>query len=140
VKNLAKTTNATVQLLPQVDLINRCALNVLLPTGDDVIADGPSTTGIENYKEFFQTLVGLAGESQNFDGNGQYTRFQPGGGSQTVSTGQVPGTGRLFGNAILQPLGTRPAFPGKKPPYNRTFPCFRNKRPNLDAAKVGGGP
>jgi len=140
VKDLAKTTNATVQLLPQVDLANRCALNVVLPTGDEVIQDGPLTTGIENYKEFFQTLTGLAGESQNFDGNGQYTRFQPGGGSQTVSTGQVGGSGRLFGNAILQPLGTRPAFPGKKPPYNRKFPCYRNKRPNLSAAKVGGGP
>jgi phospholipid/cholesterol/gamma-HCH transport system substrate-binding protein len=140
VKDLAKTTNATVQLLPQVDLADRCALGVLLPTGDDVIQDGPQTTGIENYKEFFQTLVGLAGESQNFDGNGQYTRFQPGGGAQTVSTGQVGGEGKLFGNAILQPLGTRPAFPGKKPPYNRKFACYRNKRPNLDAAKVGGGP
>ena len=140
VRDLAKTTNATVQLLPQVDLANRCALDVVLPTGDQVIQDGPLTTGIENYKEFFQTLVALAGESQNFDGNGQYTRFQPGGGSQTVSTGQVGGSGKLFGNAILQPLGTRPAFPGKKPPYNRTFPCYRNKRPDLNAAKVGGGP
>src|SRR4051794_15645043 len=140
VRDLAKTTNATVQLLPQVDLADRCALDVVLPTGDQVIQDGNLTTGIENYKEFFQTLVGLAGESQNFDGNGQYTRFQPGGGSQTVSTGQVGGSGRLFGNAVFQPLGTRPAFPGKKPPYNRTFPCYRNKRPNLNAAKVGGGP
>ena len=28
-------------------------------------------------------MVGLAGEGQNFDGNGQYVRFQPGGGDQT---------------------------------------------------------
>jgi phospholipid/cholesterol/gamma-HCH transport system substrate-binding protein len=140
VKDLAKTTNATVQLLPQVDLVDRCSLDVVLPTGDEVIQDGPQTTGIENYKEFFQTLVGLAGESQNFDGNGQYTRFQPGGGSQTVSTGEVPGQGRFFGNAVFQPLGTRPAMPGKRPPYNRKFPCYRNKRPNLDGARTGRGP
>jgi phospholipid/cholesterol/gamma-HCH transport system substrate-binding protein len=140
VDDLATTTDATVRLLPQVDLINRCALDVLLPTGDEVIQDGPLTTGIENYKEFFQTLVGLSGESQNFDGNGQYTRFQPGGGSQTVSTGEVTGVGKLFGNVVLQPIGTRPAFPGKRPPYNRKVQCYRNKRPDLDSAKTGSGP
>src|SRR3712207_8711478 len=45
-------------------------------------------TGVENYKEFWYTMVGLAGESQNFDGNGQYVRFQPGGGTQTLSSGR----------------------------------------------------
>jgi phospholipid/cholesterol/gamma-HCH transport system substrate-binding protein len=129
-----------VKLLPQVDLINRCQLDVLLPTGDEIIQDGPLTTGIENYKEFFQGLVGLSGESQNFDGNGQYTRFQTGGGTQSVSTGNLPGTGRLFGQAYQAPLGTRPAMPNKRPPYRRDLPCHRNKRPNLDSARVGAGP
>jgi phospholipid/cholesterol/gamma-HCH transport system substrate-binding protein len=140
VDDLARTTDATVQLLPQVDLVNRCALDILLPTGDEVIQDGALTTGIPNYKEFFQTLTGLSGESQNFDGNGQYTRFQPGGGDQTVSTGNVPGVGQFFANAVNAPLGTRPAFPGKRPPYRRDLPCHRNQRPNLDSAAIGGGP
>jgi phospholipid/cholesterol/gamma-HCH transport system substrate-binding protein len=140
VRDLARTTDATVQLLPQVDLADRCALEVVLPTGDEVIQDGALTTGIPNYKEFFQTLVGLSGESQNFDGNGQYTRFQPGGGDQTVSTGQVPGIGSLFANAISAPLGTRPAFPGQRPPYRRDLACHRNPRPDLDSAAIGGGP
>jgi hypothetical protein len=140
VRDLARTTDATVQLLPQVDLANRCALEVVLPTGDEVIRDGALTTGIPNYKEFFQTLVGLSGESQNFDGNGQYTRFQPGGGSQTVTTGQIPGAGQLFANAVEAPLGTRPAFTGRRPPYRRDLPCHRNTRPDLNAAPIGGGP
>ena len=38
-------------------------------------------TGRENYKDFLYALVGLAGEGQNFDGNGQYVRFQTGGGA-----------------------------------------------------------
>jgi phospholipid/cholesterol/gamma-HCH transport system substrate-binding protein len=140
VDDLALTTDATVRLLPQVDLANRCALEVILPTGDEVIQDGALTTGVPNYKEFFQTLVGLSGESQNFDGNGGYTRFQPGGGTQTVSTGQIPGVGQLFANAINAPLGTRPAFTGKRPPYRRDLACHRNQRPDLDSAKIGGGP
>ena len=140
VDDLARTTDATLQLLPKVDGVNRCALEVLLPTGDIVIQDGALTTGIPNYKEFFQALVGLSGESQNFDGNGQYTRFQPGGGSQTVSTGQVLGIGQTFANAINTPLGTRPAFPGTRQPYKRDLACHKNPIPDLDSARIGPGP
>ena len=53
--------------------------DVVLPTGDIVNKD-EFKTGEPNYREFRYTLVGLAGEGQNFDGNGQYVRFQPGGG------------------------------------------------------------
>ena len=98
------------------------------------------STGLPNYKEFWQTLVSLSGESQNFDGNGQYTRFQPGGGDQTVSTGELPGLGRLFGNAAIKPIGSRPKRPARKPPYNRKFPCYKNKLPNLNSAQTGPGP
>jgi len=140
VDDLARTTDATALLLPQVDLVDRCMLDVILPTGDEVIQDGALTTGIPNYREFFQTLVGLAGESQNFDGNGQYTRFQPGGGDQTVSTGEIPGIGPLFANALNAPLGTRPAHPGVRPPYERDLACHRNQRPDLHSAAIGGGP
>jgi phospholipid/cholesterol/gamma-HCH transport system substrate-binding protein len=139
-KDLAKFVDGTVRFLPQLDLVNRCALENLLPVGDTVIEDGPFTTGIENYKEFFQSWVGLSGESQNFDGNGQYTRFQPGGGDQTVSTGQLPGTGSFFGNATAAPLGTRPAMPRRRPPYNRKVACHRNALPDLNSAKIGPGP
>ena len=80
-----------------------------------MIQDGNLTTGVENYKEFFQSLVGLSGESQNFDGNGQYTRFQTGGGANRVQTGPLGSDGPLFGNALRPPLGTRPARPAAQP-------------------------
>jgi hypothetical protein len=83
-------------------------------------------------------MVGLAGEGQNFDGNGQYVRFQPGGGDQTVSLGTAsPNVGQLFGNAIAKPLGTRPRFPGRRPPYNPTTPCYTNRLPDLNGAASG---
>jgi phospholipid/cholesterol/gamma-HCH transport system substrate-binding protein len=138
--DLARFTDGTVRLLPQVDQANKCFLGNVLPVGEAVIQDGPFTTGIQNYREFFQSLVGLAGESQNFDGNGQYTRFQPGGGSQTVSTGALPGVGRLFGNATAAPLGTKPAMPSRRPPYNRKVACYKSKRPDLNGARTGAGP
>ena len=139
-RDLAQFTDGFVRFLPQADLVNRCLTDNLLPTGDVVIQDGNLTTGVENYKEFFQSLVGLTGESQNFDGNGQYTRFQTGGGTNRVQTGPLGGDGPLFGNALRRPLGTRPARPRARPPKRRTSPCYRQKRPDLNSARIGGGP
>ena len=140
VGDLAVATETAVPLLQRVDRVSRCALDVLLPTLNTKIQDGPLTTGIENYKEFFQAMVGLTGESQNFDGNGPYTRLQPGGGGATVKTGVVPGQGSLFGNAARRPLGTRPARPSRRPPQRGDVQCHRNERPRLDSARTGSGP
>jgi phospholipid/cholesterol/gamma-HCH transport system substrate-binding protein len=140
VPSLAKTTNATLQLLPQVDLVDRCALEVVLPTGDRVISDPPFTSGIPNYREFFQSLVGLAGEGAGFDGNSYYTRVFSGGGDVPAQTSPLPGTPQLFGNAVLNPLGTRPTRPSSRPPYRRSVPCHRNTPPDLNSARTGAGP
>jgi phospholipid/cholesterol/gamma-HCH transport system substrate-binding protein len=140
VSDLAATIAIAPELLSQLDLVDRCALRVVLPTANTVIDDPPFSTGLESYKEFFLSLVGLTGESQNFDGNGPYTRFQPGGGANTVATGALPGTGPWFANAIFAPLGTRPAKPAARPPYNHSFPCHRNTPPDLNSARTGGGP
>jgi phospholipid/cholesterol/gamma-HCH transport system substrate-binding protein len=137
-RDLAKVVDATLTLLPQADLAAKCASRVVLPTGDVKIDDGPLSTGAENYKEFWYTMVGLAGEGQNFDGNGMYVRFQPGGGDQTISLGASGGIAdKLFANAIAKPLGTRPAYPGKRPPYKPDVPCYTQTLPNLDGAASG---
>jgi ABC-type transporter Mla subunit MlaD len=141
VADLAQLTDGTVQLVPQADLVSRCALDVVLPAGDIKVQDPPLSTGVENYKEFFHGLVGLAGESQNFDGNGQYVRFNTGGGPNTVSTGSVPSAGgSLFANSDAPPIGSRPARPANKPPFNSTKPCYQNPVPNVNGAKTAGGP
>ena len=131
-EDLAKVTHEAIALLPQTNLASRCATDVVLPTGDVVLQD-EFTTGVENYKEFFYTLVGLSGEGQNFDGNGMYVRFQTGGGSQTVSLGsQTASTGQLFGNNVAVPLGNRPFYPGKRSPYKPTATCYKQTLPNLN--------
>jgi hypothetical protein len=137
--DLSRLVEESITTLPQADLVSQCVVNTILPTGDLKIQDGQFTSGKENYKEFWYSMVGLAGESQNFDGNGQYVRFAVGGGSQTVSTGKYGGpTGeRLFSNVNQAPIGTRPLYPQKRPPYNHTAPCKDQKLPNLDGAKSG---
>jgi virulence factor Mce-like protein len=131
-RDLAKLTDDSIELLPLTDLASKCAARVLLPTGDVVIRD-EFTTGRENYKDFFYAMVGLAGEGQNFDGNGGYVRFQTGGGAQQVSLGQgSAGSPPQFGSLPTPPLGNRPAFPGRRPPKRTDQQCFRQQLPDLN--------
>jgi phospholipid/cholesterol/gamma-HCH transport system substrate-binding protein len=130
--DLARVTDRTIKLLPQTDLASKCVRNNILPTGDLVLND-EFKTGAPNYKEFIWALVGLAGEGQNFDGNGQYVRFQTGGGSQQVSAGQASSnSGKVFGNNVAVPLGNRPFYPGKRPPYKPDVPCYTQKLPDVN--------
>ena len=138
VDDFARFTNGQVELLPQLDLFNRCQLQVILPTQEQRIEDGPLSTGLRNYEEFFQVLVSLTGESQNFDGNGSYARVQAGGGGYPVQTPQV-GISPLHGTASAPPLGTRPAR-GPKPPYRPNAACYKQAAPDLSSARIGGGP
>ena len=138
--DLARLVDGSLTALPQADLVSQCVTHTILPTGDVKIQDGQFTSDEENYKEFWYSMVGLAGESQNFDGNGHYVRFAVGGGSQTISTGKYGGANgaKLFGRVNDPPLGTRPAYPGKRSPYNHAAKCKDQKLPDLNGAKTGG--
>jgi phospholipid/cholesterol/gamma-HCH transport system substrate-binding protein len=127
--DFARLTDEAITLLPRTDLVSKCVRDVILPTGDVVIRD-EFTTGVENYKEFFYSLVGLSGEGQNFDGNGQYVRFRVGGGTERITLGSGPEA--LYGNNIAVPLGNRPFYPGRRPPYRPDSPCHRQQRPDLN--------
>ncbi len=139
--DLARVTGAGLRFFPQQELLSRCFDQVLLPAGDIVVEEPASRaqfeTGVENYKELFYGLVGLAGEGQNFDANGQYVRFQIGGGSTTRSTGRTNTGTEAFFNTALPSLGTRPVFPGRRPPYRPDAPCFRQELPDVNGAATG---
>ncbi len=137
-RDLSRAVDTGVELLPQLDDATQCLAKVILPTGDIKIDEGALSSGRENYKEFWYAMVGLAGEAQNFDGNGPYVRFQTGGGEQTVSTGTGGNLAeKLFANVPSVPLGTRPAYPGHKPPYEPEAPCKDQRIPDLNAARTG---
>src|SRR5215207_2886100 len=142
VADFAEFIDGQVELFPVVDAFNRCQYNTVLPSGEQVIQDGPLTTGIQNYKEFFQSLSGMVGAGQNFTGNGYYTRFQPGGGAYPVKTGLgrdetgANDTGVRYGSATVAVGGTRPAK-GPKPPYKPKAACYKQPVPNLNSATTG---
>ncbi|MEZ0294606.1 MAG: MlaD family protein [Solirubrobacteraceae bacterium] len=131
-RDLAEVTDESLDLLPQTDLLSKCARDNLLPTGNVVIRD-EFQTGRENYKDFFYALVGLAGEGQNVDGNGAYVRFQTGGGAQQLSFGDGDkGFPPQFGALPTPPLGNRPAMPSRKPPFDDGKPCYKQTPPDLN--------
>ena len=117
---------------------------MILPAGDTILQDGAGTSGVANFREFWYLIVGFTGEAQNYDGNGQYTRVQTGGGPNIVASTKLPGRtlvdSQLFGNAILPPLGTRPTHPDKKPPYKPNSPCYKSAKPNLNGPAAAAGP
>ncbi|MGA2926656.1 MAG: hypothetical protein ABSG43_11800, partial [Solirubrobacteraceae bacterium] len=140
VQRTASTVKATTGLLGDAELLARCLNHNLIPTGDEVIQDPPLGTGLQVYQELLQSAVGLAGAAQNFDGNGRYLRASPAGGSDLVQTGPLGAQGPMYGNAVLAPLGTRPAWPGQPPPLRSTSPCYANPAPDVNDVRTGAGP
>jgi virulence factor Mce-like protein len=140
VQQTASTIESTTKLVSASDTLARCVIHNLVPTGNQVIQDPPATTGMPVYQELLASAVGIAGAAQNFDGNGRYLRSTPAGGSTQVQTGNLGSQGPLFGNAVLAPLGTRPAWPGTAPPVKSGKPCYQNAQPNLNLVTTGSGP
>jgi phospholipid/cholesterol/gamma-HCH transport system substrate-binding protein len=139
-RRLAAVATSGHRALPQADRAAQCLTKVVLPTGNVQIQDGPFTSGLPNYQEFWQSLVGLAGEGAGFDGNGHVVRLGLGGGDQTWATGIYAGTSQKeYARTNLPPLGTRPAYPGAKgrTPYTPSAPCRSQARPDVNGAATG---
>jgi phospholipid/cholesterol/gamma-HCH transport system substrate-binding protein len=144
-KGLAEATPSLAQLqaeqIPfykQTELFNKCMTNVIYPAGNTKLQDGAATSGVEDYKEFWYGLVGLAGIGQSFDGNGSRAKFLVGNSGQTLRSRQTQILGsnikglKLLGRSPLTPLGTRPAYPAEEPAYQPLIPCYKQKGPNFN--------
>jgi phospholipid/cholesterol/gamma-HCH transport system substrate-binding protein len=144
---LAQTTVSSPALFHQTDLLSRCTSHNLVPAGNTVLQDsGPGynfTTGQPNIRELFYSTVQLAGESQLFDGNGSFVRFQAGGGP-TLTRMENPGGGggnlTYWAHNISPPIGTRPVVTGKLPPFRPDVPCYKNPVPDLNGPLAAQGP
>jgi hypothetical protein len=150
-KNLAAATPSAVgleaeqtPLYKETDAFNKCLTKVIIPAGNEKLQDGAASSGVEDYKEFWYSLVGLNGIGSTFDGNGSTVKFLVGNSGQTLRSRptSVEGT-KLVGNKLLarsplQPLGTRPAFPTEEPPYEPHVPCYTQALPNFNGPLSSG--
>jgi ABC-type transporter Mla subunit MlaD len=143
INSFAVATNSSFDLFEQTNLTSRCFNEVILPSGEVALNDGTASSGVPNFKEFWYTVVGLAGESQDFDGAGSYTRTATGGGNVLVKTGKLSGRPKnrdvLYGNALVPPQGTRPKRPSKRPAYKPNVACYKNEKPNLNGPAANAG-
>ena len=138
-RDLARVTHSSLEWLPKSDDFNRCISEVLIPTGNIKVDDGALSANVENYKEFWYSMVAQAGEGQGFDGNGPYLRLSAPGGNIGVTSGRTNYTdGSLRGAATTQPLRTTPAFPNKVPPLRRDKPCHEQPIPDVNGPSSVG--
>ncbi len=135
---IAQLQSEQVPFQQQSDLLSKCQTNLIFPAGNTKLQDGTNTSGEENYKEFWDSLVGLGSIGQGFDGNGAMDRFLLSSSGQTLRSAPVSILGtkvqglHLLAHASLPPLGTRPAYPATEPPYKPTVPCYKQTLPNFD--------
>jgi ABC-type transporter Mla subunit MlaD len=136
--SLAKLQAEQIPFYKQTDQFNKCTSNVIIPAGNTKIQDGSATSGVEDYKEFWYSLVGLAGLGQSFDGNGTFARFVVGNSGQTLRSQPVSILGtnikglKLLAHSPQPPLGTRPAYPAEEPPYQPKVACAKQKLPEFN--------
>jgi phospholipid/cholesterol/gamma-HCH transport system substrate-binding protein len=127
--------------IPQINRLSLCTTQVIVPTGDQTIADR-FTTG-PNYREFFYWLSNFSGWGQNFDGNGYYLRLQPGGGDELVSEpnqlAPLATDKTSWGHTISPPLGIQPQL-ATRPPKKPDVRCDKNPVPDVNGALGQVGP
>lgn len=144
--SLAGLVTSQNSLYKQGDLLAKCFSHVIFPAGSAKLQDGPNTSGLEDNREFWSAMVGLAGVGQNFNGNGLMPRFLLSTGSQTLRSRPAtdvglgnPSNGQpLLAHTALTPEGTRPAFPAKEPPYKPLVPCYTQAVPNFNGPLASG--
>ncbi|HTU77683.1 MAG TPA: MlaD family protein [Solirubrobacteraceae bacterium] len=135
---LTRLTSEQTTLYDQTELFNKCMTNVIYPAGNTKLQDGSSTSGVEDYREFWYSLVGLASIGQNFTGNGPSVNALVGNSGNvlrslpTSKVGSDVKGAELLGRSPLPPLGTRPAFPAEEPPYEPLVPCYKQALPNFN--------
>jgi ABC-type transporter Mla subunit MlaD len=121
--------------LPQLNRLSLCGSQVLIPTGNQTIDDQFSTGG-PNYREFLYSLSDLAGQSQNFDGNGAFLRLQPAGGNTLVEEqnpdAELAPDKQNFAFAVEAPKGTQPQL-GGMPPLKPEARCDKQPVPDVNS-------
>jgi phospholipid/cholesterol/gamma-HCH transport system substrate-binding protein len=143
--SLAKLSGEQIPVFKQTEAFNQCLTKVIYPAGNAKLQDGNATSGIENYKEFWYSLVGLSGIGQGFDGNGTFTKFQVGNSGTTIKSApatlpgkNIKGGSQLLARSPLPPQGTRPAFPAEEPPYEPLVPCSTQSLPEFNGPLASG--
>ena len=118
VSDFAEFVNGQIDLLPVIDVFNRCQSDVVLPSGEQRHRrTAASPPGSRTTRSSSSRCSGSWAPAQNFTGNGVYTRFQPGGGAYPVQTGTVRPAPASALRQRHRPAARHAPGRGPKPPY-----------------------
>jgi virulence factor Mce-like protein len=122
-------------LFPFIGPIVTCLNDHLMPVFNTKLDDGALSTGRPVWQDLLHAFVGFAGGSQNFDANGPWSRYLGSTGNNTLSTGDVPGVGQLFGGTQNGLDGVRPVWNGVSgyPAFRPDQSCEKQAMPDLRA-------
>ncbi|HEV3130210.1 MAG TPA: MlaD family protein [Solirubrobacteraceae bacterium] len=114
--------------------ISDCLRTHVVPIANAQVPDGSLSSGQSVLQDFMHFLPGVAGASGSFDGNGAYTRFLVGAGTNTLSlnfNGQPLVATSPPGGGSLQ--GARPQWFGDltASDFHPEVPCATQKVPSL---------
>jgi phospholipid/cholesterol/gamma-HCH transport system substrate-binding protein len=125
--SLVRLNRRQVGFLGQARALSSCTNRVLTPFSRSPIPSAePGNSGQEVRLQTFRGLVGLSGESRNYDANSPYFHIQV---VKPTNMGAARG-GRL------EPLS--PPSPNTPPPHRPDVPCETQEPPNLDAPDAPG--
>jgi ABC-type transporter Mla subunit MlaD len=125
VPSLVKLNEGGVGLQEQTRALGSCSYNVISPWQEDTIEDPNFKSAGPVYQEGVKWLPGIAGESRNFDANGQWVRSF----AQTANYAYAVGNGRFFFTEL--PIqGVNPP-PQNQPPLEPDTPCETQEPPDL---------
>ncbi|MEA2492210.1 MAG: phospholipid/cholesterol/gamma-HCH transport system substrate-binding protein [Thermoleophilaceae bacterium] len=139
-RDLPTLINRLSALFPITEPLSQCLLTHLVPTFNSQIPDGDLSTGRPVWQDFAHGLVGLAGQAQNFDGNGFNMRYLGGTSPAGFAAQSIPGLGQVV--AATEPvLGSRPVWlgPGVDPEFHPEAQCAAQPVPDLHSQTLGGG-
>lgn len=125
VPHLVDLNEGGVPLQEQQRALSSCSANVIAPWQEDEIADPNFPSAGPVFQEGVKWLPGIAGESRNFDANGQYVRSF----AQNANYAYALGDGRFF----FTELPVQGVNPPKmtEPPLEPGVPCETQEPPNL---------
>jgi phospholipid/cholesterol/gamma-HCH transport system substrate-binding protein len=137
VGQLPQLTRRLNTLFPLVTPVSKCVLTRVGPVLFAKLDDGNLSSGQPVWQEMLHTFGGLAGASQNYDGNGASIRFLLGGGDSLLQINNFPNLGQIFASLDSKNpiIGARPVWLGSRvlPPYRPDADCAAQTFPDLTA-------
>lgn len=126
VPQMVELNTGGVPLAEQQRAFSSCSYNVISPWQEDEIKDPNFKSAGKVFEEGVKWLPGIAGESRNFDANGQYVRSF----AQNANYAMATGDGRFFFTE-LPILGVNPPKMAQ-PPFRPDVPCETQEPPELE--------